>query len=249
MSEPRSTSTPPAALSPAAAPAAAAGGAAPGWDGSVRVQPTALIERDVTIGPRSSVWDHVHIRHGASLGHDTQVGEKCVIAYDVRIGNFVKLNACVYVCAEVTIEDGVMISAGTIFTNDMFPRAMNRELTGLETSAVTEETLATRVERGSTLGAGVIVGPGLTLGRYCMVGMGAVVTRHIPPHGLVIGNPARLIGYVCACGPRVVSLADFDTAAEGTHWGCHRCERRYGKSGDLFMSVSDPYAGSARLAP
>lgn len=244
MSDARTLSTP-----TAPAPAVEAGGGAPGWDGTVRVQPTALIERDVTIGSRSSVWDHVHIRHGASLGHDTQVGEKCVIAYDVRIGNFVKLNACVYVCAEVTIEDGVMVSAGTIFTNDMFPRAMNKGLTGLETSAVTEETLATRVERGATLGAGVIVGPGLILGAYCMVGMGSVVTRHIPPHGLVIGNPARLIGYVCACGPRVVSLADFDTAAEGANWACHRCQRRYRKFGELFVPLADPYAATARLAP
>lgn len=240
--------TPGAGAAGAGSPAPT-GGVTPGWDDSVRVQPTALIERDVTIGPRSSIWDHVHIRHGARLGHDTQVGEKCVIAYDVRIGDFVKLNACVYVCAEVTIEDGVMISAGTIFTNDMFPRAMNRELTGLETSAVTEETLATRVERGATLGAGVIVGPGLTLGRYCMVGMGSVVTRDIPPHGLVIGNPARLVGYVCACGPRVVNLADFDTAADGTDWGCHRCERRYGKVAGVFTPRVDPYAASARLAP
>lgn len=220
-----------------------------GWDDTVRVQPTALIERDVTIGARSTVWDHVHIRHGACLGHDTQVGEKCVIAYDVRIGNFVKLNACVYICAEVTIEDGVMISAGTIFTNDVFPRAMNRELTGLETSAVTEETLATTVGRGATLGAGVIVGPGITLGRYCMVGMGAVVTKNVPPHGLVLGNPARLVGYVCACGPRLVGLDDFAASTDARVWECHRCQRRYRKHVDGLVPLTDPWAEHARLAP
>lgn len=220
-----------------------------GWDATVRVQSTALIERDVTIGPRSSVWDHVHIRYGARLGHDTQVGEKCYIAYEVEIGNFVKLNAMVYICAEVTIEDGVMISAGTTFTNDLFPRAMNRELTGLETSAVTEETLATRVGRGATIGAQVVIGPGLDLGPYCMVGMGSIVTKNVPAHGLVIGNPARLIGYVCACGPRVVALPEFDAATEGASWGCHRCGRTYARTHGQFRLLADPFAGEARLAP
>jgi acetyltransferase-like isoleucine patch superfamily enzyme len=221
----------------------------PRVDPTARVHPTALLEPGVVIGPRTSVWDNVHIRHGARLGHDTSVGEKTYIAYDVEIGNWVKLNAFVYICAEVTIEDGVMISAGATFTNDLFPRAMDTALADLETSAVTQETLATRVERGSTLGASCVIGPGLTLGRYCMVGMGATVTRDVPPHALVVGNPARVIGYVCACGPRLVDRKGFEAAGPGALWTCHRCGRSYGREGALLVLRRDPHAGTARLAP
>ena len=108
----------------------------------------------------SSIWDHVHIRHNTILGHHTSVGEKTHISYEVRIGNYVKINAFVYICTGVVIEDMCMISAGTVFTNDRFPRAMNRELTELETSDPTEETLLTTVRRGCTIGAHATIGPG-----------------------------------------------------------------------------------------
>ncbi len=217
-----------------------------GIDPTARVHPTALIEEGVTIGPRSAVWDNVHIRHGARLGHDTNVGEKCYIAYDVRIGSWVKLNASVYICALVTVEDGVMISAGTTFTNDLFPRALDRELAALETAAVTEETLATVVQRGATIGAQATIGPGLTLGRYCMVGMGSVVTKDVAPHARVVGNPARVLGWVCACGPRVASAAEFSA---GGRWSCHRCGRVYTRGDAGLVLVHDPHAAGALLAP
>jgi hypothetical protein len=118
-----------------------------------------------------------------------------------------------------------MISAGVVFTNDRFPRAMNRELTALETSDPTEETLWTRVCRGTTIGANATIGPGVTLGAFSMVGMGSVVTRNVPDQALVFGNPARVTGYVCICGPRLVSL-DLAPPA-GTKLDCERCGREY----------------------
>src|SRR5204863_3975208 len=103
----------------------------PAW-----VHPTALVEEGVSLGTNTRVWDGVHIRREAKIGHDCIVGEKSYVAYGVVIGNYVKINAVVYICAEVEIGDFCMISAHTVFTNDRFPRSGNRDLTGLETSAV-----------------------------------------------------------------------------------------------------------------
>lgn len=190
------------------------------------VHPTALVEQDVTLGPGTRVWDNAHIRHGARVGRDCIVGDKTYIAYDVVLGDHIKLNSGVYICAGVTVEDFCMISAHTVFTNDLFPRAGNIRLTGLETSEPTAETLQTRVCRGVTVGANATIGPGLTLGQFCMVGMGAVVTADVAPHRLVVGNPARPLGWVCACGPRLLGEADAPTsgAVDAT---CQRCGRQY----------------------
>lgn len=165
-----------------------------------KIHPTALIEENVSIGEGTSVWDSVHIRHGAWIGDECIVGEKSYIAYDVRIGNRVKINAMVYICAAVTIEDGVMISASTTFTNDRFPRATYPDLKSLRPSEPDEHTLPTMVREGSTIGAGCIIGNGIEIGRWAMVGMGSVVTKSIPDFHLALGSPARSIGAVCKCG-------------------------------------------------
>lgn len=165
-----------------------------------RIHPTALIEEGVGVGEGTSVWDNVHIRHGASIGRECIIGEKTYIAYDVVIGDLVKINAFVYVCAGVTIEDMVMIAAGTVFTNDRFPRAAHPGRRELLTSAPTDDTLATTVRRGTTIGANATIGPGIELGAYSMIGMGAVVTRSVLPLQIVTGCPARPAGWVCVCG-------------------------------------------------
>ena len=195
-----------------------------------RIHPTAIVEAGVRIGERSSVWDNVHIRNGARIGDDCIVGEKTYIAYDVTIGNLVKLNAFVYICAGVTIEDRVMISAGTVFTNDTFPRATDPDEQGLMTSAPTEETLHTFVRSGVTIGANATIGPGVELGEYSMVGMGAVVTKNVRPFHLVVGSPARSVGWVCMCGPRLTPVPGSGEVV------CGRCQRRYTETnGDIRL--------------
>lgn len=173
----------------------------------VKIHPTALIEEGVRIGTGSSVWDNAHIRKNATIGHDCIVGEKTYIAYDVRIGNFVKLNAFVYLPTGVTVEDKVMISAGCLFVNDRYPRAFDQRSKGLASSAPNDETLQTTVRESATIGAGCTVLGGLEIGRFALVGAGSVVTRSVPGHALVVGNPARQIGWVCACGMKLAFAA------------------------------------------
>lgn len=194
------------------------------------VHPSALVEEGVVLGVNTRVWDSVHLRRGARIGHDCIVGEKSYVAYDVVIGNYVKINAAVYVCAGVEIGDFCMLSAHTVFTNDRFPRSGNRELTGLETSDPTEETLRTRVGRGVSIGANATIGPGLDLGEFSMVGMGSVVTRNVPAHALVLGNPARVAGWLCACGHLLFRVGKGDPPSS-TALRCERCNREYSRSG------------------
>ena len=102
---------------------------------SARIDPTAIVEDGVEIGPETSVWSHVHIRGPAKIGAQCIIGEKTYVAYDVEIGDRVKINAFVYICTDVRIEEGVMVSAGTVFTNDRFPRAALPDLSTLRPSA------------------------------------------------------------------------------------------------------------------
>lgn len=180
---------------------------------TTRIHETAIVEENVSIGAGTAIWDNVHVRHGAVLGEECIVGGKSYVAYEVQIGNRVKINANVYICNRVTIEDGVMLSAGVIFTNDRFPRATTSDLSQLNSSEPDQDTLKTLVREGATVGAGAVIGCGLELGRFSMVGMGAVVTRSVPDFGLVVGNPARLVGFVCRCGLPTIRLRESATAA------------------------------------
>src|SRR5262249_34686048 len=137
-------------------------------------------------------------------------------------GNRVKINSAVYICNGVTIEDGVMISAGVIFTNDRFPRAATNDLSALRSSAADEHTLPTLVRQGATIGAGAIIGCNLTIGRFAMIGMGAVVTHSVRDFHLIVGNPGRSIGCVCRCGQPLVKWADL-ASGEARALSCSAC--------------------------
>ena len=195
---------------------------------TAHIDSTAIVEGGVSLGTGTSVWSYVHIRRDTTLGEECIIGEKTYIAYGVNIGNRVKINAFVYICNAVTIEDGVMISAGTIFTNDRFPRATTPDLLQLRSSAPDEHTLPTLVRKGATIGAGCVISNDLTIGPFVMVGMGSIVTKSIPDFHLSLGSPARSIGLVCRCGPLIVRFADVTTPGEFT---CRECSRAYAIDG------------------
>ncbi|MEQ1905485.1 MAG: DapH/DapD/GlmU-related protein [Pirellulaceae bacterium] len=191
---------------------------------NVKIHPTAIVESGVQIGEGSSIWDNVHIRRDAKIGKQCIIGGKSLIAYEVEIGDLVKINSNVYICYGVALERGVMIGAGTIFTNDRFPRATTPDLKELRGSEPDEHTLKTLVREGASIGAGAIIGGNVTIGRFAMVGMGAVVTRDIQDFHLVVGNPGRSIGSVCRCGPLVHRFSENQSPLEVA---CDKCHRRY----------------------
>jgi len=203
-----------------------------------RIHPTAIVESGVSLGPGTAVWDNVHLRGPSEIGRDCIIGEKTYIAYGVRIGNRVKINAMVYICAAVTIEDGVMISAGTIFTNDRFPRATTVDLKQLRSSDVDEHTLPTLVREGATIGDGCTIGNDLTIGRFAMVGMGSLVTKSIPDFHLAIGHPAASVGFVCRCGSLLGRWpAGRPETSDAT---CPDCARRYAVRDGIVRELEPP---------
>lgn len=212
---------------------------------SVRVHPTAIVEDGVEIGPGTSIWDSVHIRAPARVGADCIVGEKTYIAYGVDIGNRVKINAFVYICTGVTIEAGVMVSAGTVFTNDRFPRAATPDLSRLRASDPDEHTRPTLVREGATIGAGSVIGCDLVVGRWSMVGMGSLVTRPVPDFHLVVGNPARPVACVCRCGEPFVRFGS--GRPPDTHgMACPACGLRYAVKAGRVVELEPPVTlGSA----
>jgi UDP-2-acetamido-3-amino-2,3-dideoxy-glucuronate N-acetyltransferase len=177
-------------------------------DPGARIHPTAEIEEGVAIGAGSAIWSGVHVRGpGTTIGADCIVGERTHIAYGVTIGDRVKLNAFVYVCTGVTIENGVMVGAGTIFTNDRYPRATTPDLKTLRPSEPDENTLPTHVGEGASIGAGAVIGCDLSIGRFALVGMGSVVTRSAPAFHLVVGQPARSVAVISRAGEPIVRFS------------------------------------------
>ena len=201
------------------------------------IHPTAIVEGGVKIGDGTEVWDNVHVRGPSSIGERCIIGGKSYVSYDVIIEDFCKLNSFVYVCAGVHIEKGVMISAGAVFANDRYPRAANPALTAALPSGPPAQMPRTRVGRGATIGASAVVGPGLEIGHFAMIGMGAVVTRPVGAFHLVVGNPAKTVGFVCRCG-HSTGRFEGDFRLEAGERVCPACATRYSIL-DGLVTVAD----------
>jgi acetyltransferase-like isoleucine patch superfamily enzyme len=173
------------------------------------IHPTADVSPRAAIGEGTRVWQYVQIREGTRIGKNCIVGKGVYIDLDVTIGDNVKIQNSVSVYHGVTLEDGVFLGPHCVFTNDRFPRAINPD--GTLKSGADWELGKILVKYGAAIGANAVIVTGVTIGRWAMVGAGSVVTKDVPDHGLVAGNPARLIGYVCACG---YHLAPADGPAE-----------------------------------
>ena len=200
-------------------------------DPSARIHPTADLEDDVSVGPGTAVWHHAQIRRGARIGRDGVIGRDVFIDESVTLGDRVKIQNRALVYHGVTIADGVFVGPGAILTNDRRPRALNADGDLAQASDWTVSPI--RIAVGASIGAGAIVVAGCDVGSYAMVGAGSVVTHTVPPHALVVGNPARQVGWVCVCGDRLDEDRDASASSGLRCPACGRCYDRDVADGSL----------------
>lgn len=166
-----------------------------------RVHATAEVGEKATIGEGASIWHQAQVRDGAIVGPGCIIGKGVYVGADVSLGANCKVQnyACLY--EGVTLEDGVFIGPAVVFTNDRYPRAINPD--GSLKSADDWHVGRSLVRQGAAVGARSVILPAITIGRWALVAAGSVVTKDVPDHALVAGNPAKPMGWVCVCAQRL----------------------------------------------
>lgn len=176
------------------------------------VHPTATVEEGALLGEGARVWHYAQVRKGARLGKGVIVGKSAFVDVDVTVGDRCKIQNFATLYHGLTVEDDVFIGPSATFTNDRVPRAFNANWT----------LGKTRVEKGASIGANSTIVCDTVIGRYAMVASGAVVTKDVPPHALVMGNPARVRGFVCVCGQKLRGPGKVEGDAET--FACAECK-------------------------
>ncbi len=155
-----------------------------------RIHPTAEVAASASIGDGTSIWHWAQVREGASVGRGCVIGKDVYVDVDVSIGAACKIENFATIYRGVRIGDRVFVGPHVCFTNDTYPRAVSPDW----------QVVPTSVEDGASIGANATILCGITIGRNAMVAAGAVVTKEVPPHALVAGVPAKVMGWVCECG-------------------------------------------------
>ena len=186
--------------------------------------PLALVESN-EIGESTRIWAFAHVMKNARIGRHCNIGEHCYIEQGATLGNNVTVKNGVSVWAGVTVEDDVFLGPNCVLTNDPNPRAY------IKKSA--DSLVETLIRSNATIGANATIVCGVTIGRYAFIGAGAVVIRSVPDFALVVGNPARQIGWMCVCAQRIPMTAVQDVLS------CPNCQSDYrlGKNGLVPISA------------
>jgi len=219
-------------------------------DPSARVHPSADLEPDVSVGPGTAIWQRAQVRRGARIGSECVIGRDVFVDVEVTVGNRVKVQNGALLYHGLSVEDGVFIGPGAILTNDRYPRAItvSGDLAGDDDWTVAPILL----RHGCSVGAGAVIVAGVEVGTYAMIGAGAVVTRDVPGHSMVAGNPARRIGWVCSCGHRLKDSTGHDAPAQRERYAidtklvCESCGRHYGyvPDGETLEERTGPPQGA-----
>jgi len=189
------------------------------------VHQSSYVDDGAVIGAGTSIWHFCHVMPGAVIGERCNLGQNVVVMPGTRLGNNVKVQNNVSIYEGVTLEDDVFCGPSCVFTNVSNPRShVSRK----------SEYRATLVRRGSSIGANATIVCGVTLGAYCFIGAGAVVTSDVPDFALMVGVPARRVGWMCQCGERL--------PATGAVLRCETCGATYHEVGNQLRAI-DP--GSA----
>ena len=185
---------------------------------------SSFIDPGAVIGEGTKIWHFCHVMPGAIIGERCNLGQNVVVMPGTRIGNNVKIQNNVSIYEGVTLEDDVFCGPSCVFTNVLNPRShVSRK----------REYRPTRVKRGSSIGANATILCGVTLGEYAFIGAGAVVTSDVPAYALMVGVPARRVGWMCQCGERL-SIA----AGQGA---CVVCGTAYAESNGTLQPVGQPH--------
>lgn len=200
-----------------------------------QIHKTAEVSARAAIGAGTSIWHLVQVREGAVIGEDCILGTGAYVDREVVIGSNVKIQNGALIYRGSTLEDGVFIGPQACLTNDRLPRAINLDGTTKSDEDWTAGPILVRY--GASIGSGAVVLPGVTIGRFAMVAAGAVVTGDVPDHGLMLGVPARLDGYVCRCGERLVKRGD--------EWHCPTCDSLFRLVDESSMVSLDAIAAAA----
>ena len=183
------------------------------------VHESAYVDDGARIGKGTKIWHFCHVMPGAQIGERCSLGQNVVVMSGTRIGNNVKIQNNVSIYEGVELEDDVFCGPSMVFTNVINPRShISRR----------NEFQKTRVRRGASIGANATILCGVTLGEYAFVGAGAVVTTDVLPYALMIGVPARRVGWMCQCGERL---------PDGGAGTCKACGTRYERLGDGIRPV------------
>lgn len=183
------------------------------------VHETSLIGDGVKIGDHTRVWQFCNIMSGVTIGRDCNIGQNVFIETGVKLGDCVKVKNNISLYQGVECEDGVFLGPNCVFTNVINPRSFIEKK---------DQLRRTIVKKGATIGANATIVCGNSIGRYAMVGVGSVVTKDVADYELVVGNPARKMGYVCKCGERL--------AEAGEKYICNSCGRQYVLEDSIMVS-------------